>query len=180
VICRLQESTLGIPYEPGTAQADAYFTEQDEGELIWRALDAASVGGFVRNLPNSTDTILDNKGAALSAGQKQRIALARAILSERPVLLLDEATSTLDSQTETSVTKALAATRKEQITIIVSHRLSSIKSANRIIVIVDGAIAQEGSHRELIKSGGAYRRIFQDQFRLMDENAQVHFDHHSR
>lgn len=146
-----------------------YASPSCPSDLMWQSLKTAAGDAFVKNLTHADSTVLDGKGAALSAGQKQRIAIARAIFSARPVLLLDEATSTLDSQTEAAITQSLALNRKEKINIVVSHRLSSVRSADRIIVIEDGRIVQSGSHFELIQTNGAYSEIFQDQMHRLGE-----------
>jgi subfamily B ATP-binding cassette protein MsbA len=109
--------------------------------------------------------VVGEKGVRLSGGQKQRIAVARALFKDAPILILDEATSALDTASETEVQRALENLMRGRTTIIIAHRLSSIINADRIIVLVGGAIVQEGPHKELIEQDGPYRRLYELQFR---------------
>ena len=105
------------------------------------------------------DHLLERKPKALSGGQRQRVALARAILRDAPILLLDEATSALDAESEAKVQAALGEFAKARTTIIIAHRLSTVRTADRIIVIEDGRAVQDGSHDDLMASGGAYKAL---------------------
>ncbi len=116
---------------------------------------------FINDLPQKMHSFVGEKGVKLSGGQRQRIAIARAILKDSPILLLDEATSALDNQNEKIIAKAIADFAKEKTVITVAHRLSTIVNADRIIFIKDGEIAEIGSHQELIKLGGFYKKMYE-------------------
>lgn len=126
---------------------------------IERAAVAAHADGFIRALPNGYETRLGERGVTLSGGQRQRIAIARAILRDAPILLLDEATSALDAESEVAVQQALDALRHGRTTLIVAHRLSTVLKADRILVIDDGAIVEQGTHAALLARGGLYGRL---------------------
>ncbi len=135
-------------------------------EAVEAAAIAAHADSFIRNLPNGYDTQLGERGVTLSGGQRQRIALARAILRDAPILLLDEATSALDAESEQEVQKALVGVMKGRTTIVIAHRLATVKQADRIIVVEDGRIVEIGDHATLSKSGGLYSRLAELQFGL--------------
>ena len=132
---------------------------------IEAAAIAAYAHGFVQKLPRGYDTVLGERGLGLSGGQKQRIAIARAILRNAPVLLLDEATSALDSESEDEVQRALEGLMADKAVLVVAHRLSTIKNADRIVVLSGGRVVEVGSHRDLLATGGEYRRLHDLQFR---------------
>jgi ATP-binding cassette subfamily B protein len=134
-----------------------------EAEVI-RAAVAAQADGFIRALPDGYDTRLGERGVSLSGGQRQRIAIARAILKDAPVLLLDEATSALDTENEVAVQRALDTLTKGRTTIVVAHRLSTVQTADRILVIDKGHIVESGTHRELAQRNGLYARLSELQF----------------
>jgi ATP-binding cassette subfamily B protein len=115
---------------------------------------------FIDTLPNGLDTIVGERGVKLSGGQRQRVAIARAILKNAPILLLDEATSALDSESEKVIQKALQELMQSRTTIVIAHRLSTIQKMNRIILLNDGKIVEQGSHIELLKSKGLYARLW--------------------
>ncbi len=123
------------------------------------ACDAAHVTEFALALPNGLDTELGERGVRLSGGQRQRVAIARAILADRPVLLLDEATSALDSESEVLVTDAIERLARKHTTLIIAHRLSTVQSADRIVVIDNGRVLAEGTHAELMQSSPLYSRL---------------------
>jgi ATP-binding cassette, subfamily B, bacterial MsbA len=127
-------------------------------EMHWAAR-AANIHDFITSLPQGYDTGVGQRGVALSGGQRQRIALARAFLKDAPVLLLDEATTSVDSEAEALIQEALANLMGGRTTIIVAHRLSSLQHANRIVILEDGYIAEEGSPQELLAGQGLYRRL---------------------
>jgi ATP-binding cassette, subfamily B, bacterial MsbA len=129
------------------------------------AIRSAYASDFVSKLPKKLDTVVGEKGARLSGGQKQRIAIARALYKDAPILILDEATSALDTASETEVQKALDNLMKGRTTIVIAHRLSTIINADRIIVLENGTIIQEGRHRDLVEFEGPYKRLYALQFR---------------
>jgi ABC transporter fused permease/ATP-binding protein len=136
---------------------------------VERAARDANAHDFIRGFPDGYDTIIGERGTKLSGGQKQRIALARALVANPRVLILDEATSNLDAESEAAVQAALQRVRRERTTIIVAHRLSTVRDADRIIVIEGARIAEQGSHDELMARRGTYRRLVEHQ--LIDDRA---------
>lgn len=131
---------------------------------LWAAAEAANAAEFLRKLPEGLDTYMGEGGARLSGGQRQRVAIARAILRNAPVLLLDEATSALDAESERLVQDALEKLMAERTTIVIAHRLATVRAADRIIVMSDGRIVEEGNHESLSRSGGLYARLARMQF----------------
>jgi ATP-binding cassette subfamily B protein/subfamily B ATP-binding cassette protein MsbA len=131
---------------------------------IVAAAAAANADEFIRQLPDGYDTVLGERGATMSGGQRQRLAIARALLKNAPVLILDEPTSALDAETEALVLEALERLMKGRTTLIIAHRLSTIRNADRIVVLDDGAIVETGTHTELLKDGCLYRRFHALQF----------------
>ncbi len=135
-------------------------------EQIEAAAVAAHADEFIRELPQGYETRLGERGVTLSGGQRQRIALARALLRDAPILLLDEATSSLDAESEQEVQKALEEVMLGRTTLVIAHRLATVKQADRIIVIEDGRIVEIGNHRTLSQAGGLYGRLAELQFGL--------------
>ena len=133
-------------------------------EEIWEAAGAANAERFLRDLPDGLDTYLGESGTRLSGGQQQRIAIARALLRDTPILLLDEATSALDAESEQLVQQALDRLMAERTTLVIAHRLATVRKADRIIVLEDGAIVEQGSHAQLAEAGGLYARLAALQF----------------
>jgi ATP-binding cassette subfamily B protein/subfamily B ATP-binding cassette protein MsbA len=139
-------------------------TDRDEAQLA-RALADAEAAGFIDALPQGLDTPAGPRGSALSGGQRQRIAIARALLADAPVLLLDEATSALDTRTEAAVSAALARAQAGRTTLVIAHRLSTVKRADKIIVLDRGRAVEEGTHDALLAQGGLYAQLHQAQLR---------------
>ena len=128
-------------------------------EELWGALRAANAGGFVEALPDGIDTVSGERGARLSGGERQRISIARALLKNPPILLLDEATSAVDNETERLIQEALANLRENRTCFVIAHRLTTVREADLICVLQDGAIVESGSHEELVGSGGLYAKL---------------------
>jgi len=133
-------------------------------ERVVEAARAANAHEFISGLPQGYDTHIGENGIKLSGGERQRIAIARALLKNPPILILDEATSNLDSDSEIAVQKALEALMKGRTTMVVAHRLSTIRNVDRIYVLVGGRIAEQGSHDELLAAGGEFARLYNLQF----------------
>jgi len=131
---------------------------------LWAAAEAANAAQFLQQLPQGLDTFLGEGGARLSGGQRQRIAIARALLRDAPLLLLDEATSALDAESERLVQNALERLMKRRTTIVIAHRLATVRAADRIIVMDQGRIVEEGRHDALVGQAGLYARLAQLQF----------------
>ncbi len=131
---------------------------------IWAAAEQANAAEFLRSLPEGLDTYLGEGGARLSGGQRQRIAIARALLRDAPLLLLDEATSALDAESERLVQDALEHLMEGRTTIVIAHRLATVRKADRIVVMDQGRIVEEGTHEGLAKAGGLYERLASLQF----------------
>ena len=142
---------------------------QEEGnvldrERVVRALQGANLMDHVNSLPQGIDTVIGHNGSQFSGGQRQRLAIARAIYKDAPVLILDEATSALDSESERLVQQALETLMRGRTSLVIAHRLSTIERADRIIAMQDGRVAEQGSHAELIAHGGLYARLHALQF----------------
>ena len=133
-------------------------------EQIWQAAEDANAAEFLRKLPEGLDTFLGEGGARLSGGQRQRVAIARALLRDAPILLLDEATSALDAESERLVQQALERLMADRTTLVIAHRLATVRAAGRIIVMDEGRIVEEGTHASLNARGGLYARLASLQF----------------
>jgi subfamily B ATP-binding cassette protein MsbA len=129
-------------------------------EDIIAAATAANAHDFISALPSGYDSVIGEMGMQLSGGQRQRLAIARALLKNAPILILDEATSSLDAESERSVQDALENLIAMRTTIVIAHRLSTIRKADRIVVMVDGTVAEEGTHEELLRKNGEYSRLY--------------------
>jgi len=133
-------------------------------DALWAAAEAANAADFLRALPQGLDTFMGEGGARLSGGQRQRIAIARAILRDAPLLLLDEATSALDAESEQLVQVSLERLMKDRTTVVIAHRLATVRAADRIVVMDQGRIVEEGTHDSLNARGGLYARLARLQF----------------
>ena len=133
---------------------------------IDKAVKSACLDEFIRSLERGLDTQIGERGVLLSGGQKQRIAIARAFIKDAPVVILDEATSALDNKSEAVVQQAIENLMKDRTVLIIAHRLSTVRNADKIVVINDGEIIEQGKHDELLKiEDGAYRMLYNAQFK---------------
>ena len=158
-----------VPQDPvifaASARENIRFGRPDASDAeVEEAARAAAAHEFLTALPQGYDTYVGERGLMLSGGQKQRIAIARAILRDAPILLLDEATSALDAESERLVQDAVARLSADRTTLIVAHRLATVKQADRILVFQDGRIVAEGTHDSLVAQGGLYARLARLQF----------------
>ena len=131
--------------------------------MTWKIVSEAGAYDFITQLQDGFDTLVGERGVKLSGGQRQRIAIARAIVKDAPILVLDEATSALDSESEVLIQKSLKTLMKNRTSIVIAHRLSTIAKLDRIIVMHNGKIVEDGSHEQLIKHGGHYAKLWQHQ-----------------
>ncbi len=158
-----------VPQEPvifaATARENIRFGRPEASDAeIETAARAAAAHEFIARLPEGYDTFVGERGVMLSGGQKQRLAIARAILRDAPVLLLDEATSALDAESERAVQHAVEALAEGRTTLIIAHRLATVKRADRIVVLQEGRVVAEGTHGALVAEGGLYARLARLQF----------------
>ncbi|MDA8295447.1 MAG: ABC transporter ATP-binding protein [Actinomycetota bacterium] len=146
------------------AENIAYGARHATREQIVAAARATHVDHFVRTLPEGYDTVIDEEGSSVSAGERQLITIARAFLAEPAILILDEATSSVDTRTELLIQRAMAALRVGRTSFVIAHRLSTIRDADLILVMEAGRIVEQGTHRSLLEAGGAYARLYAAQF----------------
>ena len=159
----------------GTIKENLLYAKPDAtDEEIERACRIASIHDFISNQPDGYDTEVGNRGLKLSGGEKQRISIARVILKDPTILILDEATSALDSISENAIQDALDQLMKGRTSIVIAHRLSTILKADKILVVNDGVIAEEGTHEELLSLGGIYKELYETQFRLVLDMESAH------
>jgi subfamily B ATP-binding cassette protein MsbA len=158
-----QETVL---FNESVRQNIAYGLGDFPEDKIIEASKAANAHNFILELPNGYDTVIGEKGTKISGGQRQRISIARAILKNPPIMILDEATSALDNESEVLVQEAIERLMSDRTTFVVAHRLSTIRNADRILVLEKGKIVQDGKHDELLSDDeGIYRRLYELQFR---------------
>lgn len=150
---------------PGSIRENVAYGKLDASEVeISEAIRLAHLEKVVKDMPNGLDTIIGERGVKLSGGQKQRLSIARMFLKNPPILILDEATSALDTETEQVIQESLNSLAKGRTTLIIAHRLATIKHATRIIVVDEDGIAEQGSHQELMATAGTYKRLYEAQF----------------
>jgi ATP-binding cassette, subfamily B, multidrug efflux pump len=142
----------------------AYGADHPTPETVAAAASAAHVDRFVRTLPDGMETVIDEEGSNVSAGEKQLITIARAFLAEPSILILDEATSSVDTRTEVLIQRAMNTLREGRTSFVIAHRLSTIRDADVILVMEHGAIVEQGTHDDLIAANGAYARLYSAQF----------------
>jgi len=165
----LRTSLALVPQEPilfhrSLAENIAYGRPDADLDAIKSAARQAEAAGFVEALPDGYDTLVGERGIKLSGGERQRVAIARAILADLPVLILDEATSSLDSLSELAIQRALDRLMEGRTTVVIAHRLSTVRQVDRILVFEKGKVVEEGSHDQLLKiDGGYYRELFETQ-----------------
>ena len=164
----LRENISFIPQEPTMFNRTlreniAYGCDNVSDEQIYAAARQASAHSFIKDATDGYDTLVGDRGVKLSGGQRQRIAIARAFLKNAPILILDEATSALDSETESTIQKSFERLARGRTTIVVAHRLSTLRNMDRIIVLDNGQVIEQGSHNQLVRSGGVYSRLWKMQ-----------------
>jgi ATP-binding cassette subfamily B multidrug efflux pump len=142
----------------------AYGNLHATDEQIREAARATYVDRFVHSLPDGYNTVLDDEGSTVSAGEKQLLTIARAFLADPTILILDEATSSVDTRTEVLIQRAMAALRSDRTSFVIAHRLSTIRDADTILVMNAGRIVEQGNHEELLAAGGAYYNLYNSQF----------------
>jgi len=172
----LRENIAYVPQESSLFHRSifeniAYGKPDATDEEVYEAARLANAGEFIAELPEGYDTLVGERGVKLSGGQRQRIAIARAILKDAPILVLDEATSALDSESEALIQGALANLMEGRTSIVVAHRLSTVAGLDKIVVLKDGKIVEQGSHKELLQKDGEYQKLWSRQSgAFLDEN----------
>jgi len=157
-----------------TIRANLLYAAHDAGENeLWAALEAAQVARLVRTLPDGLDTLVGDRGYRLSGGEKQRLAIARLLLKAPGVMVLDEATAHLDSESEAAVQRALASALVGRTSLVIAHRLSTVREADQILVVDNGRIVEHGRHDELLLQGGLYTELYRTQFERQENAVPV-------
>jgi ATP-binding cassette subfamily B protein len=164
----LRQNIAYVPQEPllfhrTVRENIAYGKPDATDEELYEAAKKANAHEFIQALPSGYDTMVGERGVKLSGGQRQRVAIARAILKDAPILILDEATSALDSESEVLIQKSLTELMKGRTTLVIAHRLSTIQQMNRIVVLTDGNILEEGTHKQLLAKKGTYATLWAHQ-----------------
>jgi ATP-binding cassette subfamily B protein len=144
----------------GTIRENIAYSSDASLEEVERAARLAQLHGFVAGLPDGYDTLVGERGVKLSGGQRQRLSIARAIVKDAPILILDEATSSVDTETERAIQENLKTLTAGRTALVIAHRLSTIRHADRILVLRDGEVAEEGNHDALIAQGGTYADLW--------------------
>jgi ATP-binding cassette subfamily B protein len=164
----LREYIATVPQEPAmfhrTITENIRFGRPSATDAeVRRAAELAHAAEFIAALPSEYDTLVGERGVKLSGGQRQRIAIARAILKDAPILVLDEATSALDSESEKYIQEALWTLMRDRTAIVIAHRLSTVRRMDRLVVLEEGTIVEQGRHDQLLVAGGHYARLWQHQ-----------------
>jgi ATP-binding cassette, subfamily B, bacterial MsbA len=144
----------------------AYGLQDLSQDKIIDAAKAANAHNFIENLKDGYETVIGDRGTKLSGGERQRLSIARALLKNPPILILDEATSSLDTESEVLVQQAIERLMTGRTSIVIAHRLSTVQRANKIIVLSDGDIVEEGTHEVLLSKLGLYHKLYNMQFKL--------------
>ena len=160
-------------FQGSVAANIAYGNPQATRQQVIAAAQQAEADGFIQGLPNGYDTMVGERGQRLSGGQRQRIALARAILKDAPILVLDEATAAVDNETEAAIQRSLLQITANRTTLVIAHRLSTVRHADHIVVLEHGRIVQQGRHDELLQKGGAYAELWRVQAGLRPDEAMT-------
>src|SRR5699024_943953 len=162
--------TVGMVTQDGhlfhdTIRANLTFARPDvSDDTVWEALRRARLSELVRSLPDGLDTVIGDRGYRLSGGERQRLTIARLLIASPSVVVLDEATSALDSTNESAVQEALSEAMAHRTSLVIAHRLSTVRAADQILVLEAGRVVESGTHTELLAAGGRYSELYETQF----------------